>query len=55
MKLGNAGIAQGRMKITNSVLIHQPGCIKKPDSNNARNSLRFTPNARNSRVLIRVC
>jgi hypothetical protein len=55
MKLGNAGIAQGKTKIISSVLINQPGCMKKPDSNSAWNSLRFTPKARKSRVFTRVC
>ena len=55
MKVGNAGTAQGRTKTINSAFVHQPGRMKKPDSNSARNSLRFTPNARNSKVLTKVC
>ena len=55
MKLGSAGTAHGRTKSSSSPLTHQPGRMKKPDSKSAKNSLRFTPNARNSNVLTTVC
>ena len=55
MKVGNAGTAQGRTNTINSAFVHQPGRMKKPDIKSARNSLRFTPNARNSKVLTTVC
>ena len=46
MKVGIAGTAQGRMKISSSALIHHPGRMKKPDSSRARNIFTFTPTAR---------
>src|SRR5215472_5893280 len=55
MKLGNAGTAHGSTKIISSALTHQPGRMKKPDNNSAKNSLRFTPKATNSTVLTSVC
>src|SRR5712671_1007016 len=55
MKLGNSGTAQGRTKIISRPLTHQPGRMKKPDNMSARNSLRFTPKATNTKVLTTVC
>src|SRR5215471_10470733 len=49
--VGIDGIAQGRMKITLSALIHQRAWMKKPDSPSATSIFRFTPMTRKIRVL----
>src|SRR5919201_6366777 len=54
IKVGNAGTAQGRTKISSSTFVHQPGRMKKPDSSSAKNSFTFTPNARKTMVLTTV-
>ena len=43
MYAGSAGVAHGRMKMTNSPLTHHLFRMKKPDSMKARNIFRFTP------------
>src|SRR5437764_7218061 len=46
MKVGSAGTAQGSTNTSKSAFVHQPGRMKKPDSNSARNSFTFTPKTR---------
>ena len=46
MNVEICGTAQGRMKISSSAFIHQPGRMKKPDRSKARNIFTFTPSAR---------
>ena len=49
--VGIDGTAQGRMKSTDSTLIHQRVCTKKPDRNSATTILRLMPTTRNTSVL----
>ena len=54
MKVGSAGTAHGSTKIISSALTHQPGRMKKPDSNSARNIFRLIATPRYSAVLTTV-
>ncbi len=49
--VGIDGTAHGRMKSTDSHLIHQRDCTKKPDSTSATTILRLMPTSRNTSVL----
>src|SRR6218665_3158980 len=50
--VGIDGIAQGRMKIAETILIHQRDCTKKPESSNAMSIFRLIATARKMAVLI---
>src|SRR4051795_5699524 len=50
--VGIDGTAQGRMKSTDSHLIQERDCTKKPDKNSAISILKLMPMTRKIRVLI---
>src|SRR5574343_131256 len=52
--VGIEGTAQGRMKISEMIRIHQRDCMKKPDSIRATAIFTFIATTRNSTVLMAV-
>ena len=52
--VGIEGTAQGKMKISEMILIHQRVCTKKPDKIMAKNILMLIPTTKNINVLIAV-